>query len=198
MGSDYQYHSWRMFVVVCSLPAMIAAAALTIIPESPRWLLEVGNKKEALQVLKEIHEKNGHGGIFDIDIECPEPLDEIIEITDSSKRYRHRALIRICTGFQEGLLKYIQIFTEGAQSGKHVFKLCLIMLCLSVGYYGVGLWVPDQIKLVQLSGLYENRTVVDHMNVPTTFAFFGILGKEKVVKESIRQYCKFLKIYKPF
>ncbi|CAG5099180.1 Oidioi.mRNA.OKI2018_I69.XSR.g16322.t1.cds [Oikopleura dioica] len=41
-GSEYQFHAWRVFVVVCALPSVISATALTFLPESPRWLLRSG------------------------------------------------------------------------------------------------------------------------------------------------------------
>lgn len=41
MGSAYQFHSWRVFVVVCALPCVSAVVALTFMPESPRFFLEV-------------------------------------------------------------------------------------------------------------------------------------------------------------
>lgn len=41
MGSAYQFHSWRVFVLVCALPSVAAISALTTMPESPRFFLEV-------------------------------------------------------------------------------------------------------------------------------------------------------------
>ena len=33
--------SWRVFVIVCALPATVSMVALKFMPESPRFLLEV-------------------------------------------------------------------------------------------------------------------------------------------------------------
>jgi hypothetical protein len=41
MGSAYQFHSWRVFVLVCAFPSVAAIASLTTMPESPRFFLEV-------------------------------------------------------------------------------------------------------------------------------------------------------------
>lgn len=41
MGSAYQFHSWRVFVLVCAFPCVAAIAALSAMPESPRFYLEV-------------------------------------------------------------------------------------------------------------------------------------------------------------
>lgn len=41
MGSEFQFHSWRVFVLVAALPAIASLVGLTFMPESPRFLLEV-------------------------------------------------------------------------------------------------------------------------------------------------------------
>lgn len=41
MGTEFQFHSWRVFVLVCALPAIAALIGLMFMPESPRFLLEV-------------------------------------------------------------------------------------------------------------------------------------------------------------
>ncbi len=48
MGSAYQFHSWRVFVVVCALPCVSAVVALTFMPESPRFYLEVRERHSVL------------------------------------------------------------------------------------------------------------------------------------------------------
>lgn len=48
MGSAYQFHSWRVFVVVCALPCVSAVVALTFMPESPRFYLEVRERRSLL------------------------------------------------------------------------------------------------------------------------------------------------------
>uniref|UniRef100_A0A672S6Z1 Synaptic vesicle glycoprotein 2A n=1 Tax=Sinocyclocheilus grahami TaxID=75366 RepID=A0A672S6Z1_SINGR len=58
MGSAYQFHSWRVFVLVCAFPAVAAIAALTTMPESPRFFLENGKHDEAWMILKQVHDTN--------------------------------------------------------------------------------------------------------------------------------------------
>uniref|UniRef100_A0A8P4FVL7 Uncharacterized protein n=1 Tax=Dicentrarchus labrax TaxID=13489 RepID=A0A8P4FVL7_DICLA len=50
-GSAYQFHSWRVFVLVCALPSVAAISALTTMPESPRFYLENGKHDEACATL---------------------------------------------------------------------------------------------------------------------------------------------------
>ncbi|XP_053128490.1 synaptic vesicle glycoprotein 2B isoform X2 [Hemicordylus capensis] len=58
MGTSYHFHSWRVFVVVCSLPCIASLVALKFMPESPRFLLEIGKHDEAWMILKQIHDTN--------------------------------------------------------------------------------------------------------------------------------------------
>lgn len=41
IGSEFQMHSWRLFIFVCLFPALAALVGLVFMPESPRFLLEV-------------------------------------------------------------------------------------------------------------------------------------------------------------
>lgn len=41
MGTNYHFHSWRVFVIICALPCTVSMVALRFMPESPRFLLEV-------------------------------------------------------------------------------------------------------------------------------------------------------------
>lgn len=34
--------NWRLFLIICTLPALLSAVSLTIMPESPAYLLHVG------------------------------------------------------------------------------------------------------------------------------------------------------------
>ena len=51
MGSNYHFHSWRVFVIVCALPCTVSMVALKFMPESPRFLLEVSQCPHPMRVL---------------------------------------------------------------------------------------------------------------------------------------------------
>ena len=44
------FSSWRVFLLVCNLPSILALLGLTFMPESPRFLLEAGREIEAMRV----------------------------------------------------------------------------------------------------------------------------------------------------
>jgi putative MFS transporter len=52
--------AWRQIVVVCSIPSILATIlGLTVVPESPRWLLARNRQEEALAILRVAAKTNG-------------------------------------------------------------------------------------------------------------------------------------------
>lgn len=52
--------AWRQIVVVCSIPSILATIlGLTVVPESPRWLLSQNRQEEALAILRVAAKANG-------------------------------------------------------------------------------------------------------------------------------------------
>ncbi|MEJ1275588.1 hypothetical protein NN561_006485 [Cricetulus griseus] len=103
MGSAYQFHSWRVFVIVCALPCVSSVVALTFMPESPRFLLEVGKHDEAWMILKLIHDTNMRARgqpekVFTVNkIKTPKQIDELIEIESDTGTWYRRCFVRIRT-----------------------------------------------------------------------------------------------------
>lgn len=51
--------SWRVLIIVNTIPALISIVMMWFLPESPRWLLSNGNTEEAEKVLEMIARWNG-------------------------------------------------------------------------------------------------------------------------------------------
>ena len=45
---------WRWMFAICTLPAIGCSSVCLRVPESPRWLLRVGKREQALEVMKRI------------------------------------------------------------------------------------------------------------------------------------------------
>lgn len=153
MGSAYQFHSWRVFVVVCALPCVCAVVALTFMPESPRFYLEVGKHDEAWMILKQIHDTNMRARgqpekVFTVNrIKIPKQLDELVEMESESGNPVSKAFFRIKAEIHGIYLNLLKCFNYPMR--ENMMRLTIVWLTLSFGYYGLSVWFPDVIKHLQ-------------------------------------------------
>ncbi|NXF06181.1 SV2C protein, partial [Smithornis capensis] len=160
MGSAYQFHSWRVFVIVCALPCVSSVVALTFMPESPRFLLEVGKHDEAWMILKQIHDTNMRARgqpekVFTVTrIKTPKQIDELIEIESDTGTWYRRCFVRIRTELYSIWLTFMRCFNYPVKD--NTIKLTAVWFTLSFGYYGLSVWFPDVIKHLQ-SDEYASR-----------------------------------------
>uniref|UniRef100_A0A8C1PYA9 Major facilitator superfamily (MFS) profile domain-containing protein n=1 Tax=Cyprinus carpio TaxID=7962 RepID=A0A8C1PYA9_CYPCA len=144
MGSAYQFHSWRVFVVVCALPCVCAVVALTFMPESPRFYLEVGKHDEAWMILKQIHDTNMRARgqpekVFTVNrIKIPKQSDDFVEMQTESGNLFSKVIFRIKTDLSIYLSVVLFVFF-------HIIN----ELCYFCRYYGLSVWFPDVIKHLQ-------------------------------------------------
>ncbi|XP_014285143.1 synaptic vesicle glycoprotein 2B isoform X1 [Halyomorpha halys] len=52
------FNSWRVFLMICSIPSFLVAGLLYFLPESPKFLISSGKSEEALKVFQHIYNKN--------------------------------------------------------------------------------------------------------------------------------------------
>lgn len=57
-SSSFKYNSWRIFLLVCSLPSFVVAILLIFLPESPKFLLSQGDCEGALNIFRKIYHIN--------------------------------------------------------------------------------------------------------------------------------------------
>uniref|UniRef100_A0A665X283 Synaptic vesicle glycoprotein 2C-like n=1 Tax=Echeneis naucrates TaxID=173247 RepID=A0A665X283_ECHNA len=147
MGSAYQFHSWRVFVVVCALPCVSAVVALTFMPESPRFFLETGKHDEAWMVLKHIHDTNMRARGE------PERV-----FTVSTRRAASPPI----------WLTFMRCFNYPVKD--NTMKLAAVWFTLSFGYYGLSVWFPDVIKHLQADE-YASRVKIHNDERIEDFTF---------------------------
>ncbi|XP_066568053.1 synaptic vesicle glycoprotein 2Ca [Amia ocellicauda] len=174
MGSAYQFHSWRVFVVVCALPCVSAVVALTFMPESPRFYLEVGKHDEAWMILKQIHDTNMRARgqpekVFTVNrIKTPKQIDELIEIQSDTGNWFSRCVVRIRTELSGIWLTFMRCFNYPVKD--NTIKLAIVWFTLSFGYYGLSVWFPDVIKHLQ-SDEYASKVKQFHKERIEDFTF---------------------------
>ncbi|KAL7377026.1 hypothetical protein ABVT39_020150 [Epinephelus coioides] len=174
MGSAYQFHSWRVFVVVCALPCVSAVVALTFMPESPRFFLEMGKHDEAWMVLKHIHDTNMRARgeperVFTVNrIKIPKQLDELVEMQNESANPVLKVLFKIKAELRGIWLTFMRCFNYPVRD--NTIKLAAVWFTLSFGYYGLSVWFPDVIKHLQADE-YASRVKIHNNERIEDFTF---------------------------
>lgn len=53
-----EFKPWRLFIIVSSLPGLVAAVSLLFTPESPKFVLGQGDQFEAIRIVRQMYEWN--------------------------------------------------------------------------------------------------------------------------------------------
>ncbi|NXA36156.1 SV2B protein, partial [Eudromia elegans] len=174
MGTKYHFHSWRVFVLVCSLPCIASLVALKFMPESPRFLLEIGKHDEAWMILKQVHDTNMRAKgeperVFTVSyIKTPKQVDEFIEIQSSTGTWYQRWLVRFTTTFKQVWDNVLYCLT--AQYRMNTLILAVVWFTMALSYYGLIVWFPDMIRYFQEEA-YESRVKIFEEEEVSHFTF---------------------------
>ncbi|KAG4065741.1 hypothetical protein HA402_012419 [Bradysia odoriphaga] len=134
----FVYNSWRIFLVICSLPSFVVAILLVYLPESPKFLIMKGRNEEALDIFRGIFVTNT-GKSRDI-----YPVKEIL--IDDKLKQELEEIEKSSKG------KYSQMISNILDNSKGLFvspilKLTLISITINftfhIGYYGLMMWFPE-------------------------------------------------------
>lgn len=137
-NASFTYNSWRIFLMVCSLPSFLVTFMLFYLPESPKFLLSRGKFEKALEVFKGIYADNT-GNARDL-----YPVKELI-IDDQLKQDLEDSKRPI-----KGRCK--KMFWDVGKNSKQLFskpvlKFTLISITINftfhIGYYGLIMWLPE-------------------------------------------------------
>uniref|UniRef100_A0A182WFY5 Major facilitator superfamily (MFS) profile domain-containing protein n=1 Tax=Anopheles minimus TaxID=112268 RepID=A0A182WFY5_9DIPT len=134
----FTYNSWRIFLLVCSIPSFIVAALLLYLPESPKFLLSQGKIDEALAIFRGIYVTNT-GKSKD-----QYPVKELL--IDEELRKELEAVTKPIKN------KYKRMLYDILDNSKQVFmspilKFTIISITINftfhIGYYGLMMWFPE-------------------------------------------------------
>ncbi|XP_049587464.1 synaptic vesicle glycoprotein 2A [Syngnathus scovelli] len=162
MGSAYQFHSWRVFVLVCAFPAVAAISALTTMPESPRFYLENGKHDEAWMILKQVHDTNMRAKgyperVFSVTtIKTVKQMDELVNLGDGAA-WHQKWRIKLTSLFHQVWSNFLTVFSP--EYRRTTYMMMAVWFSMSFSYYGLTVWFPDMIKYLQKQE-YASRTKV--------------------------------------
>ncbi|XP_026139066.1 synaptic vesicle glycoprotein 2A [Carassius auratus] len=163
MGSAYQFHSWRVFVLVCAFPSVAAIAALTTMPESPRFYLENGKHDEAWMILKQVHDTNMRAKgyperVFSVTtIKTVKQMDELVDMGGEATAWHQRWRIKLTNLFHQVWSNFLTVFNP--EYRRITYMMMAVWFSMSFSYYGLTVWFPDMIKYLQKQE-YSSRTKV--------------------------------------
>ncbi|XP_071403134.1 synaptic vesicle glycoprotein 2B-like [Centroberyx affinis] len=197
MGTEFQFHSWRVFVLVAALPAIASLVGLMFMPESPRFLLENAKHDEAWMILKQVHDTNWRAKgqpekVFTVThIKAPKTAeDEFIEIQSATGTAVQRWAVRSLT-LCKLVLKNVASLLSAELRFATLF-MAIIWFCMAFSYYGLSVWFPDMIKHLQ-NEEYESKVKVFHRERVERFHFNFSL-ENQIHKEGEYINDKFIKI----
>ncbi|KAG8012306.1 Synaptic vesicle glycoprotein 2B [Nibea albiflora] len=129
------FQSWRLFVVLCSVPSLTSAILFRLLmPESPKFLMEAAQEKEATHVFRLMFELNmwGKGKEFP-DFGLCTGSKQRAELEESRPhRGPHRGRpSRVWMIFKKGLVPIKQMFKGPLRSRSII--LLVVFFCISFG-----------------------------------------------------------------
>lgn len=134
----FTYNSWRIFLMVCSLPSFLVAGLLFYLPESPKFLLSQGKIDKALAIFR---------GIFVTNTGKPCEQYPVKELLLDEKL---KAELEENANSLKG--KYSRMMTDMVDNSKELFqspilKFTIVSITINftfhIGYYGLMMWFPE-------------------------------------------------------
>lgn len=142
---EYQYfrfHSWNLFVAVCALPSIVIGIWLFIFPESPKFLIEVGDAEDALEILKDMYHTNTGNNREEFPIKSLKETDREVPVDNrnlrnmSFKKPKHLKL------FLKEVMEQTKALCEPPHL-RNTILTCAIQFGLTTSYYTLMIWFPE-------------------------------------------------------
>ncbi|KAL1508930.1 hypothetical protein ABEB36_003747 [Hypothenemus hampei] len=166
------FRPWRLLIIAYALPSLIVAAMMSILPESPKFLLAKGKHDHTIKILRKMFVINTGKNSIEYPV-CTVFLDEFVTEQSTEKKTNFFKLI-----WKQSVLLF-----------KKEFRLKTILICyLQFGVFlsasALALWFPQI-----LNSLSKFAQTVGNANV----TLCGSIMNEEV---SQTKYSKFLLAYK--
>ncbi len=154
---------WRWLLAVSAIPGLIVYFIRRYVPESPRYLLISGREEKAREVLQQVARENG----AEVVIPALAPVERTQRITVAALWRR----------------PYLRV----------TFMLWIVWFTISLGYYGVFIWLPRifvqqgftflktyqnvfLMALAQLPGYFSAAYLVDRWGRKPTLGLYLVLS----------------------
>uniref|UniRef100_W5NCW7 Synaptic vesicle glycoprotein 2 n=1 Tax=Lepisosteus oculatus TaxID=7918 RepID=W5NCW7_LEPOC len=158
-----QFQSWRLFVVLCSIPSLSSALVFGLVmPESPKFLMEAGREAEAIAVFQKMFMFNHRGDTkpFPPALWMSRSLELGKELS-GLKTSRGSPLLQLWKRHKKTSLNFLHCTSQGLSPIGKLFTtpltsrsviLFVIFFSISFGYYGLWMWFPELFKRTEDGG----------------------------------------------
>ncbi|KAH8269696.1 synaptic vesicle glycoprotein 2C [Drosophila bipectinata] len=130
----FTYNSWRIFLLVCSLPSFLVGFLLFYLPESPKFLLTRGKKDRALAIFRGIFVTNTKRRpdeymVYDLEVD-----EKLLESSASVKNKYSRMI--------SGMVEHSKALFQSP-----ILRFTIVSITINftfhIGYYGLLMWFPE-------------------------------------------------------
>ncbi|XP_054724948.1 synaptic vesicle glycoprotein 2B-like [Uloborus diversus] len=159
-GLGTRLSSWRVFLVVCAAPALLTVFGLFFLPESPRYLLEVGRDVEAVYVYQKVRRINGkENSDFQLsEMELPPRRSPNAGLTNHRNCFND-----FLEAFETFWGSVLQVLCPPFT--KITMILMIVWVTTAFGFYGMSIWFPEYIRKLEEEKYDANATVYSHQYI---------------------------------
>jgi VNT family MFS transporter (synaptic vesicle glycoprotein 2) len=151
INSDF-LHSWQIFTMMAALPALTAACVYLVLPESPKFYLQVGKHEKALANLRKVHRIN-RLLMCKPKEECPvkglkcnkRPEDDL-----ALPSLMLHGIFRFCPAKVKNVVWRTRLLFKMTLLRRTLLFLS-VYFCISFGSYGITVWFPTYIEHLRQS-----------------------------------------------
>ncbi|VEN47194.1 unnamed protein product [Callosobruchus maculatus] len=162
---DWVFHSWNVYLLICSLPPLISGVAFVFLPESPKFLMTAGKNDKALKIFRQVYRLNTGK------LEETYPITELVDENRSSQntkdptgRFGYVTAGRTKKqALREGWKQILPLFCS-----PYLFKLvmvCAMQFLQMMGLNTLRLWLPQLYQAMNDHQYYSasNKTTLCDM-----------------------------------
>lgn len=175
----FVYNSWRIFLLVMSLPSFIVAALLFLLPESPKFLISKGRHEDALEVFR---------GIYMMNTGKPKeqyPVKQLLVEENLHSKPMTQKQIEA----HEAKSKTRRMLSDMIEHSKQLFippilKFTMISITINftfhIGYYGLMMWFPEMFNRFDEWSRTHDNAEADICQVTAYVTHYGTHSEDAV------------------
>jgi VNT family MFS transporter (synaptic vesicle glycoprotein 2) len=158
-NNSLEFHSWNIYLLLSGIAPIISTIIFLFMPESPKFLMTVGQNDKALRVFQKVYSVNTGNGIHTY------PIKELVDEIELKKHNPSNHGGQVTANRSK-----IQALKEGWQQMKPLFfppyfknivLLCLIQTLIMMSLNTLRLWLPQIFQAINDFQYFNNGTTSD-------------------------------------